>query len=395
MYNRKTLIFLGSVFVLLAFFLNGGVRTLWPFGYSTEAAQAAPSQSNHYLSAITAHSKDDLWIMGFQTASKNQQQLFTEHWNGKQWRSIAGPALAGNNSLSAATAISTNDVWAVGSSSARNSEQALITHWDGKGWKTATGPKLTASSHLSGIAALSKDNIWAVGALYTSNADQPLIEHWDGNVWKAVPAPSVGNTSWLVSVAPVSANDIWAVGSSASSGKAQASLIEHWNGSTWSVVTSPNVSEQSSILRDVSVVSENDIWTVGASVNTKTKIPRALIEHWDGKNWQIVSGPEAIKEVYDLSGITALSQEHAWAVGYVLAQNSRQPKAVVIHWNGQKWQAMSGPNTGSSSILKSVLAISHDDIWAIGGFVANDVQHGLVEHWDGQSWKVVSLPNVG
>jgi len=64
-----------------------------------------------------------------------------------------------------------------------------------------------------------------------------------------------------------SASDCWAVGdyNTGSVGGWRA-LIEHWNGTAWSIVTSPNTSGTQYYLRDVTCASASDCWAVGHSL---------------------------------------------------------------------------------------------------------------------------------
>src|SRR3954466_3149445 len=51
----------------------------------------------------------------------------------------------------------------------------------------------------------------------------------------------------------------------------------------WNVVPSPNRGTLDNYLRGVTAVSANDIWAVGFYYNGS--VQRTLTEHWDGTNW--------------------------------------------------------------------------------------------------------------
>jgi hypothetical protein len=182
---------------------------------------------------ISAHSTNDIWAVGFQDTGQYIPQTLTEHWDGSQWSVVPSPNDgSGDNSLTGVTALSPNDVWAVGSSSA-----GLIEHWDGSQWSIVSQPNLASS--FTGITAISASNIWAVG--YTAIQDNPqmLIEHWDGIQWSVVSSPNPGGMNKYFAVAAISARNIWAVGFYANGGVSQT-LTEHWDGTQWSIVPSPN-----------------------------------------------------------------------------------------------------------------------------------------------------------
>src|SRR5437868_2907408 len=103
-------------------------------------------------------------------------------------------------------------------------------------WLVVASPNVGPGRNvLQGVAAVSSSDVWAVGS---SEADtnaplHTLVEHWNGSAWSVVSSPNRGpDNNNLTGVAALSANDVWAVGSD---GK---TLVEHWNGSAWSIVPS-------------------------------------------------------------------------------------------------------------------------------------------------------------
>src|SRR5882724_8791793 len=141
-------------------------------------------------------------------------------------------------SLNSVTAISANDVWAVGngtdSEDADNTDPAF-EHWDGNQWTLVPGERtLEDQEILAGSDAVGPDDVWAVGSVGQRFMDDRQIEiqHWDGNSWSFVSADQVSINNVLDGVAAVSSNDVWAVGSKeVGGGSRDHSLIEHWDGS--------------------------------------------------------------------------------------------------------------------------------------------------------------------
>src|SRR5215470_8152102 len=142
-----------------------------------------------------------------------------------------------------------------------------------------------------------------------------------------------------------SEDDVWTVGESLN-GVGSQTLIEHWNGSTWKVVPSPNPAGAiSSFLNSVSVVSEDDAWAVGNSFDSSNTVltlnEQTLIEHWDGSAWAVVPSSTPVHGV--LNGIAAVSKTSVWAVGdYVNSAGSEL--TLTEHWNGSAWSIISSPN---------------------------------------------------
>src|SRR6185437_7900053 len=79
-------------------------------------------------------------------------------------------------------------------------------------WRLVDSPLISQGSELFNVTALSRDDVWAVGA-YGSQTARTLIEHFDGTRWSVIPSPTVGKyANFLYGLAAVSPRDIWAVG---------------------------------------------------------------------------------------------------------------------------------------------------------------------------------------
>jgi hypothetical protein len=291
-----------------------------------------------------------------------------------------------NNELLGATAVSAGNAWSIGyyqSATCVCSQRTLVEHWNGTRWSIASTPNPATHSGdydvLKGTAAVSASDVWAVG--YTGNAsygqDKSLIEHWNGTAWSAVPSPSPNYSQDLYGVAAISSSDAWAVGTSFNySPFGYGALIEHWNGTTWSVVTSPATTG----LYGVTALASNNVWAVGGS----------QILHWNGTKWSIVSSSQGY---YDLQSVAAVSSGSIWAVGYeeVPSGEGYYYYPLVEHWNGSSWSVVGSASGSGQGYLFGVSASSATSVWAVGSVGGL----GFVEKWDGARWTHVSTPNVG
>ena len=247
-------------------------------------------------------------------------------------------------------ALSDDDAWAVGSSSAGT----LVERWDGTSWSVVPSPSPDPTSRLSGVAALSDDDAWAVG----SSSAGTLVEHWDGTYWSIVPSPSPGALS---GVTALSASDVWAVGSSGG-----ATLVEHWDGASWSVVPSPSPGAFSglSAVATVSPRTRRNVWAVGGSFDGSGNA--TLIEHWDGTSWSVVASPSPGR-FNALLGVSAVAQDDVWAVGNGTT-NPALPFAaqtLVEHWDGSSWSIVPSPTRDDGSSLAAVV-FGTGERWAVG-----------------------------
>jgi hypothetical protein len=163
-------------------------------------------------------------------------------------------------------------------------------------------------------------------------------------------------------------------------------LIELWNGSAWSVVTAPH----GGLLSGVAAVSNSDAWAVGE--------PRSgfqpFIAHWNGQAWTAVRSPKMATNAR-LNSVVALSADDVWAVGSTLF-----PPAEVLtltdHWDGKAWSVVPSPNPQGSSGAAGLGAVTSSGgaLFAVGSAEENGSSLPLVEKWTGSSWQIVTGPQT-
>jgi hypothetical protein len=295
------------------------------------------------LDGVSADSATDAWAVGMNFSLTRKygacSRTVAVHWNGTGWTQAATPSPGGAlpyDHLAAVTALSPGDAWAVGyfARCAHLSFGALILHWNGTAWTRVPIPALRHPSALTGVSALSSRDIWAVGSV----GGKTLVLHWDGHSWTQVasPSPGAGHTGNLDGVSALSRSDVWAVGTDGGQPSSR-SLVLHWNGTSWARVASPNPGGPSrgdfTDLEGVSAGSPSDAWAVGyyghSAMNT---VAKTLVLHWNGTSWAQVASP-AVGSVSALRGVVALSSGNAWATGAVLPLG----RTLVLHWNGTSW----------------------------------------------------------
>jgi hypothetical protein len=398
------------------------------------------------LFGLDAISANDAWTVGtYYSPTINALLTLTEHWDGTRWTHVASPNGPGangtSNQLSAVSAVSANDVWAVGSYGAISPFGALALHWNGTEWTSLPVPNPGStgfSEHLNGVFAISSNDVWAVGDYRTESASHALTVHWDGTQWTQVAIPSdpeynlyavtaisstdvwaVGGgpetsgiptilhwngTAWtdfsgvgtgtLVSVDAVSANDVWAVGSTGPGFSSNQMIIMHWNGTEWSIVPGPGVDVNVNVLTGVSARAANDVWAVGwtsTSITSDYSTSETLIIHWNGTKWSVVENPAAVTG--RLYAVDALSASNVWAAGAHI-----NPKTLLEQWDGSQWTQAPSEDPGlATNVLLAVDALSTTDVWAVGTRFSYGPRYGiqptLIEHWDGYSWSVIPSPN--
>ncbi len=181
---------------------------------------------------VAALSSKDVWAVGLVGTQFYYTATLTARWNGRTWRFIDSPSPGPTiNILYAVSGVAQNDVWAVGYSWDQHAvAHTLALHWDGTGWTLVHSANWgTAGSFLSGVAAVTSTDVWAVGSYTTTPyaASHTLVEHWDGAAWHRMPSPDP-DTSELMAVAASSSHDMWAVGDSyAIAGNTYSTLAVH------------------------------------------------------------------------------------------------------------------------------------------------------------------------
>lgn len=211
--------------------------------------------------------------------------------------------------------------------------------------------------------------------------------------WQLVASPNVANRSnALYAVAALSSTNVWAVGSTynPATDTTQA-LIEHWTGTTWNIVTSPSPGSAKNTLAAIAAVASNDIWAVGYWQSPPTE-QQTLTEHWDGTAWRVVTSPNSSNPnaIWDaLAGVTAISTNDVWAAGSYYDSSTLGYVSMTEHWNGTSWSLVPDPPT-IGGLLMATASVGPSDVWAVGRDTFG--VHGTAEHWNGTDWSAVSLP---
>ncbi len=229
----------------------------------------SPGTLLNELSAVAAVSASDIWAVGY--AYSSGYSTLTEHWNGTSWSAVPSPSPGPSyNFLYGVTAVSSSDVWAVGRyEDATGVYRTLIEQWNGTSWSVVSSPNPSSTNNsLYGVTAVSANDVWAVGSYNNSYIGDTLVEQWNGTNWSVVSSPSPSSAQdQLLGVATVSSSDVWAVGHTYSLGN-YPTLVEHWNGSQWSVVSSPSPGTDDNYLNSVAALPTGQVWAVGYSSYT-------------------------------------------------------------------------------------------------------------------------------
>jgi len=274
--------------------------------WNTVPSPNASSYDNKLL-AVTTVSANDIWAVGeyIDTSDGNYfySHTLVEHYDGSSWSVVSSPTTSGY-SLTGITAVSATDIWAVGATDSIV-PLTLTMHYDGTSWSVVSSPNVCTSNvcvnSLLGVSAVSSNDVWAVGTYHTwyTGTYTSMTMHWDGSNWTMVSSPNVPNyqATYILGVKAIASNDVWAVGYSQDNSIGVQAQTMHWDGNGWNIVSTPT--NTSSILWGVAAVNASDVWAVGSGSSG------TLTEHYGPS-----PTPQHQKLFVLLQGInTALSQK--------------------------------------------------------------------------------------
>ncbi len=280
----------------------GGVDRIWPF------------------------SSTNVWVQGpNETPSMYEQfQQVTQHFDGSKWASYLPTTIQYGEIVSS----SITNTWALGSAEVgphgHAIEMAYLDHFDGHAWKNITSGDISYSE--IGPMAVSGNDFWYV----TSSYNQVSIHHYSPlagwNDMTTAGLPTTNNFGGLVVISPI---DMWVA--------TDDNRIFQYNGLSWHETHIQPLSS----FAGLSVLSAKDAWISGSSTTGE-----AMVEHWNGKIWQVV------------------------------------PLAAYVPPNFDR-------NHGSDDALE-IFALSPTDVWTL--IIPAHASGGSFEHWDGSKWKLYTTP---
>jgi hypothetical protein len=322
--------------------------------------QVVPSAGYGNFTAVSGLASNDVWVVGYLYSQFTGRDLpVARHWDGSRFTDVNVPAGSpGYNHLEGVAMVSANDVWAVGYTTPRYYSyifNPLLEHWDGSAWKVVPSP-YQGLGELKAITAISPNDIWAVGQRWT-NPEGTLILHYDGTAWTTLPDGHANDGATVTGVAPVSADAVYIGGSSFEGGNT-VPFTERWNGTTF--VKEPTVGDtEYNAFNAMADDPSGAVWGVG------WKSPDlgyfAFTERYDGSNWKIEPTPDFGTPNSNLYGVVMTSATRTWAVGY---QSGHGFGPVVIVWNGTSWRVDPLPG-GTLGTLYGIGRVGNV-LWAVG-----------------------------
>lgn len=230
-------------------------------------------------------------------------------------------------------------------------------------------PEIQISNFTSNDTLLYIDSLWP-GKTYNINAIVTNTEQIDTSAWlQAVTLdttthnfnyqtfelgdPSTGNSSILWDVDIIDENNIWAVGEiyvNDSLGMARRYNAAHWDGNNWDLERIPYYYQGQSFynpIQSILTFDINDIWFCGNGVI-----------HWDGNQYNPISIPISIWGPYQMNKIWGTSSDNL----YIIGNNGN-----IAYYNGSGWRSI---ESGTELDLTDSYGNSNEEVYSSGVNIA-------------------------
>jgi hypothetical protein len=134
------------------------------------------------FSSMDAISPTNVWAVGGSGDNVigiggSPASTLIEHWNGTTWSIVSSPSPGTNDALTGITESGTNNLWAVGydTASGATKAQTLTLNYNGTSWSTVASPNQGSPSVLTSVSTTPGAAIvWAVGESGTTGSFNPL-----------------------------------------------------------------------------------------------------------------------------------------------------------------------------------------------------------------------------
>ncbi len=350
-----------------------------PVSLSGKGWQLEPSFNfggqDNVLASVSAASTTDAWAVGaYYPTSTSPLTTLAHHFDGSRWTAYPLPNVGTQeNVLLAVSMPSRGKAWAVGYYiNGKFEQKPLIEHFDGAIWSVVPSPSPGQKKNiLFGVTAISDDDVWAVGARQDSaGLWRTLAEHWDGSVWSVVDSVDVGvNGNQFYAVAARASSDVFAVGQQAGAGFPSKALIEHWDGTAWSVVPSP--ADPAATALPLGVAATANSLTVVGQQETDTAPYKTYVAagpaSWLSAKLSIQNTPNSGAGGNDLFSAATAADGSTWAVGWDIINNKTgNHDPLVLSEKGGVWSLVSSPSLGGDSGFAAITAIPGGGLWAVG-----------------------------
>jgi hypothetical protein len=238
---------------------------------------------------------------------------------------------------------------------------------------------LNAVSAVPNTAQMRADIVWAVGYTQGNQRLNPLartlVMRDEGNGWKVLTSPNLPGANYLTAVSAYKANDVWAVGYVRNNGIDQP-FVMRYNGVQWKYVWNPDPNESLGFGQLTGVVALSDKEAVAVGYKTGPIInSQPLVLYYNGAVWVELT-PGAIEPSSRITSVAGTSIKDLW-IAATLGDSETGTLSLLYRYDGGKWNLV----TKASGTLAS-LAVTEGRVWAVGNLDVDKAKQTLAVAYD-------------
>ena len=249
-----------------------------------------PGASNGHIVLVTSVEvlgNSNVWAFGGRLVAGSEQPQaapYAAHFNGHRWSTVGVPS---SNEITAVSAVTPSDMWAVTGVSAIGAEFGLggssqpasaVLHWNGSKWQlAAVEPSgLPSGANLTAITAARGNQLVVGGDVPNSQGESTsaFADQFTGTTWSAPSTlPAFGSGGDVASIVPNGHGGLWALSTNLD---ASSSQLWQYSAGRWSSPASPKFGSQLCELMQLAAVSAGKSVWAAATAGTE-KSPHGVI----------------------------------------------------------------------------------------------------------------------
>ena len=329
-----------------------------------------PEQIGTILESVSVAGPDDIWAVGSNVVGGGSSP-FAERWNGTTWKPLRLDVPQGHTSISSlydVKAFAPDDVWAVGS---LRGADPLIQHWDGRSWRNVATPAIAGTERiLTGVDGTSADGSVGRRTATRQRADA-----------RGRPAPHVGRVAddhAARAVRPCSTMSPccrpasrWSPDGRSIPRASRRRCSRSGTGDAWTRETVPATPDHNVFVLSLAVGSPGAVWAVGFSNDSPDGNTPVTMRRGDG-GWTSVA-------VADQGGSARLSSVATGPAGTVAVgqvTTDGRTRALAIRLTDGGWTPIPGAGDQPPDSLAGV-ALDEADVWAVGRYITAGGTYGI------------------
>jgi hypothetical protein len=390
--RRAALVLAGSAVALVGGMLPAQAATS---GWHTVAKISVKGKET-LLTGVDAVAKGDAWAVGGAATEKGTKPVgIIEHWAGKSWKRVTLPTAVAKKwnpyglVFPVVGASSATNVWAFGQNltSSRGSDGYL--RLNGRKWTVGTLPGTSEASGkfvvITAATVISSKDVWVFGgklkASSSSLAFTPYAAQYNGHKWTIKSVPGNGA---IVGVSEISAGNMWAaigtpqIFSAPGEAPAGTPSVAEWNGKSWAAAPVQPTSTElpaGAFLDSILATSGGQVWIGGGATNSKGGTSEFAAE-LTGSTWTATTLPATPSSSdYALTSMAPDGSGGIWAA----AGGVSVTKVRIWHLTGSTWTS-SSPAFGSSerTLFQLAAVPGTSSVWGVGVVAHRSSDEGLI-----------------